>query len=131
MNTGTMNLGYDDEDFNEIDLRANANKEMGTETYEFLYGAGANATRRLTGTQPLNTTNTLSSAQETPSMTIEETSLIRIPRNFKRHLMLRIQMQRANTMVSHRVNPLYVWQKRFVSNSTVKTLANDADELSS
>ena len=48
MNTGTMNLGYDDEDFNEIDLRANANKEMGTETYEFLYGAGANATRRLT-----------------------------------------------------------------------------------
>ena len=50
MNTGTMNLGYDDEDFNEIDLRANANKEMGTETYEFLYGAGANATRRLTGT---------------------------------------------------------------------------------
>ena len=70
MNTGTMNLGYDDEDFNEIDLRANANKEMGTETYEFLYGAGANATRRLTGTQPLNTTNTLSSAQETPSMTI-------------------------------------------------------------
>lgn len=73
INTGTMNvtMGYDDEDFNEIDLRANANKEMGTETYEFLYGPGANATRRLTGTQPLNTTNTLSSsAQETPSMTI-------------------------------------------------------------
>lgn len=73
INTGTMNvtMGYDDEDFDEIDLRAKANKEMGTETYEFLYGAGANATRRLTGTQPLNSTNTLSSsAQETPSMTL-------------------------------------------------------------
>ena len=58
INTGTMNvtMGYDDEDFDEIDLRAKANKEMGTETYEFLYGAGANATRRLTGTQPLNST---------------------------------------------------------------------------
>lgn len=73
MNTGTINvtMGYDDDDFNEIDLRANANKEMGTETYEFLYGPGANATRRLTGTQQLTTTNTLSSsAQETPSMTL-------------------------------------------------------------